>query len=100
HTRFSRDWSSDVCSSDLAERVRPEPRALPDEEAALLDALLTRRRQIQDMITAEKNRLPLAPGPVQKRIEQHFRWLARQLDAVEQIGRASCREGGEDTVVD
>jgi len=67
----------------FAERVRPEPRALPDEEAALLDALLTRRRQIQDMITAEKNRLPLAPGPVQKRIEQHIRWLARQLDAVE-----------------
>src|SRR5690606_39437858 len=22
HTRFSRDWSSDVCSSDLIERVR------------------------------------------------------------------------------
>src|SRR5690606_39914903 len=31
HTRFSRDWSSDVCSSDLSERFRslifrsPEP---------------------------------------------------------------------------
>src|SRR5690606_40504474 len=26
HTRFSRDWSSDVCSSDLAERVRSDCR--------------------------------------------------------------------------
>src|SRR5690606_39776546 len=23
HTRFSRDWSSDVCSSDLADKLRP-----------------------------------------------------------------------------
>src|SRR5690606_39821911 len=23
HTRFSRDWSSDVCSSDLIDRLRP-----------------------------------------------------------------------------
>src|SRR5690606_40975721 len=26
HTRFSRDWSSDVCSSDLYAEGRPEPR--------------------------------------------------------------------------
>src|SRR5690606_39551090 len=25
HTRFSRDWSSDVCSSDLVEYIRTEP---------------------------------------------------------------------------
>src|SRR5690606_41005170 len=24
HTRFSRDWSSDVCSSDLRSRIRPD----------------------------------------------------------------------------
>src|SRR5690606_1029812 len=24
HTRFSRDWSSDVCSSDLAKQVNPD----------------------------------------------------------------------------
>src|SRR5690606_40888113 len=24
HTRFSRDWSSDVCSSDLMEKLAPE----------------------------------------------------------------------------
>src|SRR6266700_4106489 len=36
HTRFSRDWSSDVCSSDLAGS---------DPDAAALLAELTRQRQ-------------------------------------------------------
>src|SRR5207302_3752629 len=27
HTRFSRDWSSDVCSSDLAQACRPTGKA-------------------------------------------------------------------------
>src|SRR6266511_5874081 len=40
HTRFSRDWSSDVCSSDLA---RPARRRAPDGEApADLEALAVR----------------------------------------------------------
>src|SRR2546422_4240421 len=30
----------------FAERVRPAPRALPDDAAQALDALLTRRRQV------------------------------------------------------
>src|SRR5690606_41027120 len=29
HTRFSRDWSSDVCSSDLAKAPQPEPPSPP-----------------------------------------------------------------------
>src|SRR5690349_23103881 len=28
HTRSLRDWSSDVCSSDLPARIYPEPRSL------------------------------------------------------------------------
>jgi len=36
----------------FAERVRPEPRPLPDEAAQALDALLTRRRQLLDMLVA------------------------------------------------
>src|SRR5690606_39748167 len=33
HTSFSRDWSSDVCSSDLRRRARPEPASLDGVEA-------------------------------------------------------------------
>jgi len=66
----------------FAERVRPTPRPLPDEAAQLLDALLTRRRQLLEMLVAEKNRLGFAPRPLHKGIQQHIRWLERQLDDV------------------
>ena len=66
----------------FAERVQPEPRPLPDAAAQLLDALLTRRRQLLEMIVAEKNRLGFAPRPLHKSIRQHIRWLERQLDDV------------------
>ena len=44
-----------------------------------LDALLTRRRQLVEMLTAETNRLGIARGPVRRDITQHIRWLKRRL---------------------
>jgi transposase len=67
----------------FAERIRPELRPLPDDAARLLDALITRRRQISGMIVAERNRLGFAPGPLKKSIEKHIRWLQRELDGVD-----------------
>ena len=40
----------------FAEAVKPEIRPLPDEETVFLAELLARRRQVVQMITAEKNR--------------------------------------------
>jgi transposase len=61
------------------ERVRPALRPLPDEAAQRLDALLTRRRQLIEMLTAEKNRLGFARGPVRRDITQHIRWLEKRV---------------------
>ncbi|HEY2376166.1 MAG TPA: IS110 family transposase [Gemmatimonadaceae bacterium] len=69
--------------ADFAQRVRPEPRPLPDEAAQRLDSLLTRRRQIVEMLTAEKNRLGFARGPVKRDISQHIRWLEKRLTDVD-----------------
>jgi len=69
--------------ADFAQRVRPAPRPLPDAAAQLLDSLLTRRRQIVEMLTAEKNRLGFARGPVKRDISQHIRWLEKRLANVE-----------------
>jgi transposase len=66
----------------FADRVRPTPRPLPDAVAQLLDALLTRRRQLLEMLVAEKNRLGFAPRALHRGIQQHIRWLERQLDDV------------------
>lgn len=77
----------------FAERVRPEPRPLPDEAARGLDALLTRRRQLLEMRTAEQNRLGFAPAAVRRDITQHIHWLERRLRDVdsdlEQVIRTS-----------
>lgn len=69
--------------ADFAQRVRPVPRPLPDEAAQLLESLLTRRRQIVEMLTTEKNRLGFARGPVKRDISQHIRWLEKRLADVD-----------------
>jgi len=67
----------------FAERVRPAPRALPNDAAQALDALLTRRRQVLEMLIAERNRLEHAGPAVRRGITQHIRWLERQLHDVD-----------------
>jgi transposase len=67
----------------FAERVRPEVRALPDEAARELDALMTRRRQVLHMLVAEKNRLGAALPTLKSGIQEHIRYLERQLKRVD-----------------
>ena len=67
----------------FGERMQPEPRGVPQQEVRELDALVTRRRQVQSMITAEKNRLAMSPAAVRPRIAEHLRWLARELGEID-----------------
>lgn len=67
----------------FAERVQPEIRPLPSEEHQELEALLGRRRQIVQMITAEKNRQTRATRSVCARIDLHLDWLKRELKALD-----------------
>jgi transposase len=64
----------------FADRIRPQWRPLPDEHTQALEALIVRRRQVVDMIAAEKNRLGATPSRrVKKEIASHIKWLERQL---------------------
>jgi transposase len=63
----------------FAEAVRPAPRALPDTQAQELSALLGRRRQLVEMLSAETNRLPLAAPRIRPQIQTHIAWLRTQL---------------------
>jgi transposase len=67
----------------FADRVRPEVRALPDAEAQELEALLARRRQLLEMLQAERNRLGQVfgrgKGPVKKSLKAHIAFLEREL---------------------
>lgn len=66
--------------AQFAESIRPEVRPLKTEEAQKLEALLSRRRQILQMLTAEKNRLHSAPFWIRKDIQIHIQWLEKTLD--------------------
>jgi transposase len=63
----------------FAASVRPIPRPLPEAYTQELAAVLTRRRQLVDMLTAEKNRLGSASKPIRKGIQAHITWLKRRL---------------------
>lgn len=66
----------------FARDIRPEIRPIKDEHAQLLSALNARRRQIVDMLVAEKNRLYTAPKPNIKSIKKHLQWLEKSLQDI------------------
>src|SRR5690606_41094484 len=87
HTRFSRDWSSDVCSSDLA-----------------LEGVADHLRGVLEVgLAAEAEHLAAAGGELVAQVLGDVRGRLDRVDAVEdrldrgqaggvEIGRASCRE--------
>src|SRR2546421_8646963 len=76
HTRSDRDWSSDVCSSDL------------DNNVPFTDfASLCRAREVTDLIWSEIERVNQNFARVET--IKKFRLIEQQLT---EIGRASCRE--------
>lgn len=63
----------------FAAAVRPPVRPLPDAATQGLAAVVTRRRQLVDMLTAERNRLSCAPPGLRKELQAHIRWLERRI---------------------
>ena len=85
---------TDKIDADLlalfGEKVSPDPRPLPDKDLRALQALVARRRQIQEMLTAERNRLGAAREPaVRQGLKKHIEWLRKQVKDVDrQLGDA------------
>jgi transposase len=77
----------------FAEVVRPEPRPLDDEQTLELQAMLVRRRQLIDMLTAETNRMyGCRSTTLRKSIYRHVAWLRRQLKDVDRDLDTQLRE--------
>jgi transposase len=66
----------------FAEATRPEPRPLPDQATRLLADLVARRRQIIDMIGAERQREKRASPRLQKSIARLVKALEKELSSV------------------
>lgn len=59
--------------------VKPEPRALASDQAMALQGVLTRRRQVLEMLVAEKNSQSLAHPQQKERLKAHIDWLEEEL---------------------
>ncbi len=82
----------------FAEVMKPEVRPLPDAASRELSALVTRHRQLVEMMTAESNRRDLASKAVRKLINSLLRSLKDQLAVVDReirkaISASETREG-------
>lgn len=80
----------------FAERIQPQVRPLPNVEVQALDALLTRRRQLVEMLLAERSRLAQATGrgqrAVTKSLKAHVTYLERELRTADTDLGAAVRE--------
>lgn len=74
----------------FADAIRPEARPLADDDTRRLEALVTRRRQLIEMRTAEQNRLGSAAAPaVRRNLEAHIAYLSGQVDDLDrELSRA------------
>jgi transposase len=63
----------------LAEAVRPPPRPLPAAQAQALSALLTRRRQLVQRLTAARRRRQSAPPRMRADLQAHIAGLERRM---------------------
>src|SRR5699024_12006902 len=94
HTRSKRDWSSDVCSSDLNGAIRRfDPTT--DEVTTLARGL----REPSDILVIDAGATSGAEGPREAEllvVESAAHALTRVKLPKDEIGRASCRERGDD----
>ena len=70
--------------AQYGESMKPEVRPLPDEETQQLKDLLARRRQLVEMLNAEKNRKGQANPTIQSHIQTHLDWLKEQLKNIDE----------------
>lgn len=63
--------------------LQPPIRPLKDAETIVLEALLNRRRQLLDMLVAERQRFDLAHLKVRPQITNHIRWLEKQISRID-----------------
>lgn len=61
------------------EAIKPEPKALSKPEEKTLSETQSRRKQLIDMITMEKNRRAGAHGQVRKNVDKTINFLEKQL---------------------
>ena len=65
--------------AEFAAVVKPPARELRDEKSEEIKAIVSRRRQLLEMLVAEKNRLAIARNNLKPGILAHIDWLKKEL---------------------
>src|SRR5690606_40694615 len=92
HTRFSRDWSSDVCSSDL-EWIDTDGRVEKRDESSDLGGTMRLGAQECRLVAGSKAREIYGADVIVERHRHRYEVNNNYVDQLQQeIGRASCRE--------
>jgi transposase len=91
-TRAKTDAIDAQTLASFAQRLRPELRPHTDEATRALQALVARRRQVTDMISAEEHRLPRAHRSMQGSMRDHIAWLKHSLKALDTDITSAIRE--------
>ncbi|MGH8756517.1 MAG: IS110 family transposase [Burkholderiales bacterium] len=68
----------------FGEAIGPAVRPIKDADLQALEALVTRRRQLLEMLTIEQNRLSMASSQTGKDILQHIAWLKKRLKDIDE----------------
>jgi transposase len=68
----------------FGEAVMPPVRPLASEAQQQLNDLVTRRRQLVDILTSERNRGLMLRGKAQENVEIHIEWLQEQIKELDQ----------------
>ena len=76
----------------FAKAVKPELRPLKTQEEAHLKALMTRRRQIITLLTAEKNRFYTTHPELKQHVLEHIEWLKQELNDLDKTIRQFINE--------
>lgn len=75
--------------------VKPQPQAAKTDDEKKLEALVTRRRQLLDLINQEDNRLEQTRDPeIQRFIRESLKTLRKQLKQIDQL-LAKCVEADQ-----
>jgi len=70
--------------AQYAAAIQPEPQRVKDEQEMTLSTLVTRRKQLVEMQTAEKSRLSTAPTRIKEHILEHLSWLKEEIVSIDE----------------
>src|SRR5699024_11697390 len=97
HTRSKRDWSSDVCSSDLSDCTIFAENYPPTADPVIFPLALVRDSgNLSHRVSMTFYRLPSRGSRTIARLHDPARQSCQPVSL--KIGRASCRESGETRV--